>query len=102
MNKGDRMKKNIVLSLLLLFIASAAFAESAEGTKEYLVVNNPRIKRFSYSVGNVTIGNPNIVNFKADRNKNQVTLIPKSAGTTLLLVYDDRGVQRDAIELTVY
>jgi hypothetical protein len=85
----------------LLLMVTAAFA-AAEGTKEYLVVNNPRIKKVSYSIGNITVGNPEIVNFKADRPKNQITLLPKQTGSTLLLIYDDRGVQRDAIELNVY
>ncbi|MCB0309284.1 MAG: pilus assembly protein N-terminal domain-containing protein, partial [Bdellovibrionales bacterium] len=65
-------------------------------------MNNPRVKKFSFSMGNITVGNPNIVNFKADRKAKRVTLFPKNAGTTMLLVYDKDGKQREAISLTVY
>lgn len=95
------MKRVIWIMVLFLTIGSA-LAENASGGKEFLVVNNPRVRSFSYDIGNVTIGNPEVVNFKADRNKNRITLIPKQAGTTLLLVYDKGGSQKDAIELTVY
>ncbi|MFH1017576.1 MAG: pilus assembly protein N-terminal domain-containing protein [Pseudomonadota bacterium] len=88
-------------TLILLFFITTAFAQT-EGAKEYLVVNSPRVKKLGYAIGNVTIGNPEIVNFKADRARNSITLLPKQTGTTLLLIYDERGVQRDAIELNVY
>jgi len=94
------MKK---LQIILLFVFTLpSFAWATSGTEEYLVVNNPRVMSFEYTMGNVTVGNPEIVNFKADREKKRITLLPKTAGTTLLLVYDSNGRQRDAIQLTVY
>ncbi len=93
--------RRFVFIFTLLFVAGA-FAQTGQQGTEYLVLNSPRVKSFDYSIGNVTIGNSDIVNFKADREKKRITLFPKATGTTLLLVYDDRGTQRDAIQLTVY
>jgi pilus assembly protein CpaC len=91
-----------IFTVVVLMVSLQAGAQGVDGSKEYMVVNNPRVKKFNYSIGNVTVGNPNVVNFKADRAKDTITLMPKQQGTTLLIVYDTRGVQRDAIELTVY
>jgi len=95
------MRTGTILTLIAL-IGLTPSAQAAEGTTEYLIVNTPKVKQFDYSIGNVTIGSQDIVNFKADRTKNRITLFPKEAGTTLLLVYDQKGIQRDAIQLNVY
>lgn len=97
------MKKNVwlVLVILLGLTGTSAFG-AQESENEFLVVNNPRVKTFKFSIGNVTIGSPDVVNFTADRAKNRITLFPKQAGTTTLLVYDTDGRQRAVITLTVY
>lgn len=87
---------------ILMLAGAAAYAEEATGGSEFLVINSPRVKSFDYPIGNVTVGNSEIVNFKADRAKKRITLFPKQAGSTMLLVFDNRGVQRDAIQMTVY
>jgi len=96
------MKRLWFLFFCLQCVLSIYPALADDDSNEYLVVNNPKVRRFSYSIGNVTIGNPEVVNFKADRKDNRITLIPKEAGTTLLVVYDSSGRQRDAIALKVY
>lgn len=95
-----RMQWSVWILIFIMGIPILGFSQ--KNKTEYLVVNNPKVKRFGFSIGNVTIGNPNVVNFKADRQKNRITLFPKQAGATLLIVYDKKGVQRDAIRLTVY
>lgn len=91
------------IKILTLALCSFMFiAAETTGTDEYLVVNVPKIKAFNYSIGNVTVGNPEICDFKADRKKNRITLYPKNAGETLLLVFDANGAQRNALQLRVY
>lgn len=90
---------------IVLWLSLSAWAQDAgnqERSSEYLVVNNPKVKNFKYPIGNITVGNPNVVNFKADRAANRITLFPKASGSTMLLVFDKDGKQRDAIALTVY
>ncbi len=93
-------------SLLLLFLFTFVWMLPSMGhsaqRKEYLVINQPRVLKRSYKIGNITIGNPAVVDFKADRKRNRVALIPKSVGSTLLIIYDHKGKERDTIELTVY
>ncbi len=101
------MKRYVILffltsDLLTLSLMSSALGQGADTQSEYLVVNNPRVKSFKYQIGNVTVGNPDVVNFTADRPKNRITLFPKQAGSTILLVYDTSGAQKDVIQLTVY
>ncbi len=76
------------------------FSQNKEET--YLIVNNPKIKKFNYKIGNITIGSSNIVNFKADRQNDRITLFPKNPGTTLMMVFDQKGTQKDVLELVVY
>ena len=92
----------LLIQLSFSVVMGLGNAWAADSSSEYLVVNNPRVKTFDYAIGNVTVGNPEVVNFKADREKKRITLLPKTTGTTLLLVYDSGGRQRDAIQLTVY
>lgn len=70
--------------------------------EEYLVVSQPRVKRFKFKIGNVTVGNPKICDFKANRKKKRITLFPKSPGETMLLIYDATGKQRAVLDIVVY
>lgn len=88
--------------LLTFFVLCTAPAQEVDKGKEYLVINNPKVKVYDFKIGNVTVGNPRVVDFKADREKNRITLFPRNSGTTLLLVYDQKGGQKEATELTVY
>lgn len=88
---------------LILVIAIAAFSlPKPAGAEEYLVVNVPKVKKFRFPIGNIKIGNPGVCDFKANRKARRITLYPKNPGQTLLMVYDTRGKQRAAIQLTVY
>ncbi len=89
-----------LLFALTWLLSSSAIAAGA--VSEYLVVNNPKVKSFKHSVGNVTVGNPDVVNFKADRRKKRITLFPKQPGSTVLIVFDRKGKQRALLNLTVY
>ena len=93
--------KGIAIAFLLGFILPS-FANAAEIADEYLVINNPKIKTTSYGIGNITVGDPNIVNFKADRKKQRITLFPKTPGTTSLIIFDQKGQQKDVMTLVVY
>ncbi|MCB0271828.1 MAG: pilus assembly protein N-terminal domain-containing protein [Bdellovibrionales bacterium] len=93
------MKKIAVFFLMFLF-ASGAFAQSKQDVT--LVVNNPKVMQYSHTIGNITVGDPEVVNFRADRNKKRITLIPKNAGTTSLFVYDQKGTQKEVLNITVY
>lgn len=95
------------LSLLIvcgIFFAAPSHAQTQSQAlaDEYLVMNNPKIKNTSYSIGNITVGDPNVVNFKADRKKNRITLFPKSPGTTSLIIFDQKGGQKEVLSLVVY
>ena len=98
------LKKNNAIQILFvcltLIFSLDLWSQSSSTT--YLVVNNPKVRKFDFEVGNVTIGNQKIVDFKADRNKNWITLFPKNPGTTLLFVFDQKGNQKEALELVVY
>jgi pilus assembly protein CpaC len=86
------------ISIFLILATGNAFAQA----DEYLVMNNPKIKSTSYQIGNITVGDPNIVNFKADRKKNRITLFPKNPGSTSLIIFDQKGTQKDVLNLVVY
>lgn len=61
------------LLIVEILFAGNAFAQlqnqQTQPVDEYLVMNNPKIKNTSYTIGNITVGDPSIVNFKADRKK---------------------------------
>ncbi len=88
--------------LLLLQSVSMIVSNSRADAEEYLVVNKPKVKYFKFRIGNVTVGNPNVCNFRTNRKKKTITLLPKAPGDTILLVYDRSGKQRQAIDITVY
>jgi pilus assembly protein CpaC len=94
--------KNLILFLSVLILAFASSIVFSQSTDEYLIVNVPKLKSFNYAIGNVTVGSPDICDFRANRKTNQITLYPKKAGETLLMVYDANGKQRNAIQLSVY
>jgi Flp pilus assembly secretin CpaC len=91
----------LLMASMLLFVAPT-FAQQNQPADEYLVTNNPKIKNTSYNIGNITIGDPNIVNFKADRKKNRITLFPKNPGTTSVIIFDQKGAQKEVLNLAVY
>ncbi len=97
-----RLMKKTVSHLLVLLLLFGPLLLWAKSQKEYLRVNNPKVKTYNFDIGNITIGNPKVVDFKADREKNRLTLFPKNPGTTLLMVYDQKDNQREVLELTVY
>lgn len=86
--------------LALSFLCPTVFAQSQKSVT--LIVNNPKVMQYSHSIGNLTVGDPDVVNFRADRGKKRVTLIPKAPGTTSLFVFDQRGRQREVLDITVY
>jgi hypothetical protein len=63
------------ISIFLILATGNAFAQ----VDEYLVMNNPKIKSTSYQIGNITVGDPNIVNFKADRKKKPHYPLPQKS-----------------------
>lgn len=89
-------------SFIMLAFSSAYAQQSPQAADEYLVVNNPKIKNTSYNIGNITVGDPNVVNFKADRKKQRIMLFPKTPGSTSLIIFDQKGVQKEVITLVVY
>ncbi|MEZ4704639.1 MAG: pilus assembly protein N-terminal domain-containing protein [Bdellovibrionota bacterium] len=99
------MKKKMQWKWMLwssLILAFANVANAQDELTEYLVINNPKVRRVDYAIGNITVGDPNIVNFRADRAKRRITLFPKSPGTTTLIVFDQKNEQREVVNLTVY
>lgn len=93
------IKKQIIFTLIFA-LCPAAFAQSQKSVT--LVVNNPKVMQYSYSIGNLTVGDPAIVNFRADRKRKRVTLIPQAPGTTSLFIFDQGGKQREVLDITVY
>jgi pilus assembly protein CpaC len=85
-----------------LMLSAPVHAQQNQPADEYLVTNNPKIKTTSYTIGNITIGDPNIVNFKADRKKNRITLFPKNPGSTSVIIFDQKGAQKEVLNLAVY
>lgn len=85
--------------MILLCVGIAHAQNQKEVT---LVVNNPKVMQYAHSIGNVTVGDPEVVNFRADRNKKRITLIPKNPGSTSLFVYDQKGRQREVLDIIVY
>lgn len=96
------MKRNHLgfWAILLLGLGFAAFAETPSETL-YLTSNVPQVRRFGFNIGNVTVGNPEIVDFKADRPNRRITLIPKMPGETMLIIFDQAGEQQAALRLIV-
>ena len=92
-------KSFLVLAALFIFFSLQSFSKGAD---EYLIVNVPKVKSFNFSIGNITVGNPEICEFKANRKDKTVTLYPKRPGETLLMVYDGAGKQRAAVQISVY
>lgn len=95
-------KRLFVIVLCIIGLAWTPSLYAKDSSSEYLVVNNPRVKKFKFKIGNVTVGNASVVNFKADRKKNRITLFPRQAGSTTLLVYDKNGKQQAVLSLKVY
>ncbi|MEZ4819714.1 MAG: pilus assembly protein N-terminal domain-containing protein [Bdellovibrionota bacterium] len=89
-----------IVTLLFLLASPLALAQKQQDIT--LIINNPKVISYSHSVGNLTVGDPDIVNFRADRKKNRVTLIPKGPGTTSLFIFDQKGTQREVLNITVY
>jgi pilus assembly protein CpaC len=54
-----------------------------------------------YSIGRTAIGDPNICDFVIPEGRNSVVLVPKSAGSTNLILYDTDGNKRDTYQLNV-
>lgn len=103
--RSDRHRSVVAVFFLLLTIGLIRPVFSQNQTQpvdEYLVMNNPKIKNTSYGVGNITVGDPGIVNFKADRKKNRITLFPKTPGTTSMIIFDQQGRQKEVLSLVVY
>jgi Flp pilus assembly secretin CpaC len=103
--------RTLAVTLLLLMVGGLLFAsdsfaqlqnEQTQSVDEYLVMNNPKIKNTIYNIGNITVGDPNVVNFKADRKKNRITLFPKNPGTTSMIIFDQKGGQKEVLSLVVY
>ena len=88
----------------LLFLSYPLRAQQSQNVDvdEYLVINNPKVKSTKYSIGNITVGDPNVLNFKADRKKRRITLFPKNPGNTSLIIFDQKGKQREIMNLVVY
>ncbi|MCB0326641.1 MAG: pilus assembly protein N-terminal domain-containing protein [Bdellovibrionales bacterium] len=95
--------RNLILNLVcLLCIAQPVNLWAQNELTEFLVINNPKVRSFSFGIGNITVGDPNIVNFRADRKKKRITLFPKSSGSTTLIVFDQKGQEKEVVNLTVY
>lgn len=90
-----------LLPLILVMVLGVFVARGVEA-EEFLIANQPKEIYFKYNIGNVTVGNSAIANFRANRSKKSITLLPKAAGKTILLVYDSNGKQQDAIDINVY
>lgn len=91
------------LMVIVGFVFGSAYAQTqTQPVDEYLVMNNAKIKNTPYGIGNITVGDPGIVNFKADRKKNRITLFPKTPGTTSMIIFDQSGKQREILSLVVY
>lgn len=97
--KRTMIVTRIFIGSLVFMLLATSLATAAE---HFLIANQPKEIYFKFSLGNVTVGNPNISNFRANRSKNSITLLPKASGKTILLVYDNTGKQRDAVDITVY
>lgn len=70
--------------------------------RELLLVRDvPRTLEFDYDIGEIAIGNPQISSVVVDRPRRRMVLSPLTPGETALLVFDTRGVQRDAVQLVV-
>lgn len=87
--------------ILLIFLVGFSYLLSADASEQFLIANQPKEIFFRFNLGNVTVGNPGIVNFRANRSKRSITLLPKSSGKTIVLVYDSNGKQQDAIDVVV-
>ena len=75
---------------------------SAAKTKEiFLVRDMPQTITFDYEVGEIAVGNPDVVAVVADRPRRRVVLSPLREGETALLVFDTGGKQRDNIQIFV-
>lgn len=90
------------LTFSMLFFGQAYAQGGTPTADEYLVVNNPKVKTTAYGIGNITVGDPNVVNFKADRKKQRIMLFPKTPGTTSLIIFDQKGAQKEVMTLVVY
>lgn len=70
--------------------------------RELLLVRNvPRTIEFDYDIGEIATGNPNIATPILDRPRRRMIISPLSPGTTAILVFDSRGIQRDKIDVVV-
>lgn len=102
---SERRPIALWLAALLLAAASLPFLSRAQGETPsdilYLTANVPQVRRFPFGIGNITVGNPEIADFKADRANRRVTLIPKSPGETMLIIFDPQGEQQAALRLIV-
>ncbi len=89
-----------IIFLCISAFAGAVYAQSPTNTL-YLTANVPRVRSLDFRPGDITVGNPDIVDFKADRKRKRITLIPKRAGETLIIIYDRQGRRRETWRLVV-
>lgn len=107
----QHLSKLFVIALSVLQILPVLAEEAASGsgvelgakkTKEvFLVQDVPQTLMFDYEIGEIAVGQPNIVAIVADRPRRRIVLSPLAPGDTALLVFDTFGKQRDNIQITV-
>ena len=92
----------IILPVIFSVLLGATEVRAEETVKHTLVVGNPKNLFFAYPLGDIHIGKPEVCNYLADRETKKVTLVPVAKGDTVLIIYDDKGKQREVINITVF
>ncbi len=80
--------------------SSAAPSPSVEGDLVVFASEQQSVAP-AYPIGNVAIGNPKVADFRVMPGRRELLVFGKGVGGTTLTLWDQRGVKRDDIVITV-
>jgi Flp pilus assembly secretin CpaC len=89
-----------MILLFNIFAEEEQKQDEIKTSEQYLVVGSAKNIKFKFTIGNVVVGDATICDYKVDRTKNIITLLPQKDGATQLLVHD-QDKQRESIKIIV-
>jgi len=96
------MHVKTLLTITCLAFVSWVSAQQGLGTYQNLVVGEERALEPGYGVGDISIANPKIADYRViGAGRRSILLMGRGAGSTTLIVWDQRGVKRDEVAVTV-
>jgi hypothetical protein len=91
----------LALGALAVTTVSGQQPAPAPAPERTLFVNEQQTLTPGYAIGNIAIGDAGIADYKVLPGRRELLLFGRSAGTTTLIIWDQRNVKRDEITMVV-